>query len=76
MRPSLTVFAVLLPLAGQAQSPWSSLVSATGAYARSDSVVGWSVAQVRGGRIVAHHEAGPLYAPLLAAGRALLQAAR
>lgn len=42
-----------------AQAPgWTSLVDATSAYARSDSVVGWSVALVRGGRIVAHHEAG------------------
>jgi CubicO group peptidase (beta-lactamase class C family) len=53
------VLAVLLPLAAQAQSPaWKSLVDAVGAYARSDSVVGWSVAEVRGGRIVTHHEAG------------------
>ena len=42
-----------------AQSPtWQGVVDAASAYARSDSVVGWSVALVRDGRIVAHHEAG------------------
>jgi CubicO group peptidase (beta-lactamase class C family) len=41
------------------QSPtWQGVVDAASAYARSDSVVGWSVALVRDGRIVAHHEAG------------------
>lgn len=40
------------------QSPWQRLVQAATAYAREDSAVGWSVAYVRDGQIVAHHEAG------------------
>ena len=37
---------------------WQTLVDATGAFAASERAMGWSVALVRGGRIVAHQESG------------------
>ena len=49
--------ALVIVLAAQSTT-WRSVVDAASAYARSDSVVGWSVALVRDGRIAARHEAG------------------
>src|SRR5262245_52591105 len=37
---------------------WQTLVDAASAFAAAEHAKGWSVAVVRGGRIVAHHEAG------------------
>src|SRR6185295_8256677 len=62
MRVSLILLMLSAPAMAGAQArpaeSWAALVQAAGAYARDDSVVGWSVVQVRGGQIVNHYEAG------------------
>jgi len=62
MRVSLILLLLSAPAMAGAQArpaeSWAALVQAAGAYARDDSVVGWSVVQVRGGQIVNHYEAG------------------
>ena len=59
MRAGAALLLLLLPVRAAAQaSGWQALVDATTAFARADSVVGWSLVHVRGDRVVAHYEAG------------------
>lgn len=59
MKRAVIALVLASPAAVFAQTPaWQTLVEATTAFARADSVVGWSLVHVRGDRIVAHYEAG------------------
>jgi CubicO group peptidase (beta-lactamase class C family) len=46
------------PLPPDPAAAWKAFVRAATAYARDDSVVGWSALYLRNGRVVAHQEAG------------------